>query len=183
MKKLILTILLCLLVAGQANAIDLETLILGEAPPDAMDVKETKEALEDITKPTALIFGIQAGPDFNSDNEFIITAGFRYNLFEIGPTVHFWPNGVDDTAWGVYVLRHLSYDDILFGKPFIGFEPTVAGKGGDMYAFIAGTDIEIQPGMCIRTKGEYRNFQDALAHSHDNESDELTASVSLIFSF
>jgi len=179
MKNVRLTsIMLTLLVAALAQAVSLESIILGEAPGKDVMAKG-------ILDPTSLNLSLTAGPDFDSpDNEYGISGGLRYNLFEIGPTVHFWPGNEDDkTTFGVYCLRHLTYDPVLLGAPFLGFDVTVAGSSGDMYAFVTGFDTEIPPKITLRNKLEYRSFSEALARSHKDESDEFFYNVSLVFTF
>ena len=184
MRKLITSIILIMALCGVAQAISLETILLGEPPASAEYIGDHKDFI-DIDDPVGLTLCLTAGPDFdNPDNEFSVSGGIRYNLFEFGPTVHFWPGNEDDnTAFGVYCLRHLSYDPVLIGTPFVGFDITVAGKDGDMYAFVSGFDVEIQPGIVIRTKVEYRSFDGALAVSHSDESDVIVGNVGLLFQF
>lgn len=182
MKKGILIVVAMLSICGVAQAINIETILFGEPPASAEYVGDSKDFI-DVDDPVGLTLSLTAGPDFDSpDNEFSISGGLRYNLFEIGPTVHFWPgNEEDDTVWGVYAYRHLSYDKILYGTPFVGFDITLASKNGDMYAFTAGHDVEIQPGMFFRTKAEYRVFGEALAATHDDK--ELVGNISLLLQF
>lgn len=179
-KGIVMLVVLCLSMGGVAQAMDLKTLLLGGPP------KASKQAsLEaEVYDPVSLLIGIGALPDFDSkDNELNIPFGFRYNLFEIGGKVYLWPNGDDHTAWAVYVLRHLTYEKILIGSPFVGFETTVAGKTGDMYAFIAGMDNEIQKDIIMRTSAGFRTFDEALAASHDKAHDEIVAKLEFLFKF
>ena len=190
MKKVMISaVVLCLCLGGVARAMDLEELLLGGPPKSpAVSAFEISSLDGGIPgpDPVSLLIGIGVGPDFDSpDNEFNLLFGVRYNLIEIGPKVYLWPNGDDHTAWGVYVLRHLSYDPVILGAatPFMGFETTVAGKDGDMYAFLSGVDVEVQPGIVIRTSAAFRSFDDALAKSHDGESDEVVAKLEFLYKF
>lgn len=174
----ITTILIMLMLCGATQAMSLEGLILGDAPPAVV----TDSGIE--TDPTYFVLGIGMGPDIDSpDNEFSVLFGYRHNMFEFGPTVHIWPGSDADPAWGVYALRHLSYDTVILGKPFVGFDTTVAGSGGGMYAFVAGTDVEITEGIILRTAVEFRTFEGALAASHRDESDETVGKINILFRF
>ncbi|MCK5616322.1 hypothetical protein KAR91_81420, partial [Candidatus Pacearchaeota archaeon] len=82
----------------------------------------------------------------------------------------------------IYALRHLSYDDMIIGTPFIGGEVTLAGKDGDMYAFVSGFDKDIG-GITLRTTASFRTYDGALQASHKDESDDVIGKVEMIIRF
>jgi hypothetical protein len=178
-KGIIMLIVLCL--CGVAQAVSLESILFGD-PPE-LDVDARLEAVEE-SDPVFLELSLNAGPDLdNVNNEFSLAGGLRYNLFVIGPNVTFWPKGEDKTAWGIYTLRYLGYENFIIGRQFFGFKTTFdTGKGGGMYAFVGGNDVEIQKDLFIRTMVEYRDFRRALADTHD-ESEELFVSIAPVFLF
>lgn len=180
------TLILVMLLCSIAQAGTLENIIFGEPQVKAVGIESlAPAAIGSIGgKPVSLVVGLNAGPDFdNINNEFSAYAGMRYNLFEIGPMVTFWPKGEDDTAYGVYAIRFLGYDENLLGTQFFGFKATVAGKGGGMYAFVGGLDKELAKNTYLRTTIEYRDFRDALAMSHDGQTDQWYFSAGPIFEF
>ena len=181
---IVLTVAMVLCLGGVVRAMSLEELIIGEPPPmDCLIGVDFESAEIEEMDPTYFVLGIGIGPDVdNPDNEFSLLFGYRHNMFEFGPTVHLWPGSDADPAWGVYALRHLSYEPVVLGKPFLGFNTTVTGNDG-MYAFVAGTDVDIAKEIILRTVAEFRTFEGALAASHKDESDKIMVNASVLYRF
>jgi len=181
-----IALIACLCLGTKARAaVNIEDIIFGAPEKVAVSEGRGMAAIGTIGgKPVSLVAGINVGPDLSDvNNEFSAYGGMRYNLFEIGPTVTFWPRGEDDTAYGVYALRFMGYDENLLGTQFFGFKTTVAGRGGGMYAFVAGLDKVIAENTYLRTTVEFRDFRDALAASHNDFNDTWVISAGPVFEF
>lgn len=176
MRKLIVVLIVCLF--SQAQAGQLEDIIFG--PSNRVEALSSLKADMPLVlpDPISLTLGLQAGSDLdNPEDDFALTFGMRYNLFEIGPIITFY----EDTAYGIYAQRYFSYDSTVIGEPYIGFKTTFSSSSDGMYAFTVGTDNQLEKGMIVRTEVGYGNFREALDASH--EDGEVAGSVTLLFKF
>ena len=164
-----IVIMAIMLFATTVQAGMLEDIIFGQPKP--------AETLS-VSDPIGMVIGLSAGGDFHQDNDYQINLGAQINQIEIGAKAYLWPDDSDN--YGIYALRHLTHDNILIGVPFLGFEATI---DGEMYAFLSGFDTEIEKNFILRTSVGFRNFADALAVTHNDESDEITGGISVVMRF
>ncbi len=182
--KNVIVLLLIVAMCGVAQAVTLEEIIFGPGPQKAKrNLKAIK--LPGIEDPISLVLGMQTGPAIdNQENEIMANFAMRYRMLEIGPILHAWPGDDDmDSCWGIYALRHLSDENLVIGKPFVGFHTTFSSKSDGMYGFMAGFDRQIDDNFYLRSTIMYRDFRDAMAQTHADENDEFVASLGPVFLF
>lgn len=183
MRKGMFVLLMIVALCCVARGVTLEEIIFGDGPTEAVRELEAI-TLPGVEDPISLLLGMQSGPDIdNKYNELSVNFAMRYRMLEIGPILYLWPGADDyDSCWGIYVIRHLSNEDLILGTPFLGFQTTLSSDSDGMYGFVAGFDKEVAENFYLRSTVGFRDFRDAMAFTHD-EADEWMFNLGPIFCF
>jgi len=154
MKKLILTILLCLLVAG---------------------------CNEEQCRPTAWIMG---GTNIDSsENDIIGRLGLRNNEgIEFGAESSWIGVSGANQTYGAYALAEVEVGPL--GTPYIGYHSTIANdyEDGGFYGPIAGTIVKVGNIETV-FEYQYLDYNGSLAEIKADENDRHKATVGTRFRF